>query len=707
MNYYRNAWEKVPVMRAIIPFLAGILLAIVFPQFPIFACLLILFFSIAISLLINKIRISLTFRFRIVQGILMHTAIFSASLLLTISTNQIAFNKHFSHLAKHNSFLILKVKETPEEKENTYKMLCKVISVCDSSHIQSSTGKLLTYIRKDSLAAEIRYGDILVCSNNAQLVEEPKNPGQFDFKRFLSYKQIYHQAFLENTKWTQTSSNKGFFLLKYIYDLRISIVNLLEENISGKDESAIATALLVGYKAELSDEVKESFASTGAMHVLAVSGLHVGIIFIVFSFMFKGLRKRPNGKWLYLIINLSLLWTYAVITGLSPSVLRACSMFSFVIIGKHLRRAPNIYSSLITSAIFLLILNPYLVTQVGFQLSYAAVFGIVFFQPRFYKWLDWKRFWLGDKIWALTTVSLSAQLATFPLALFYFTIFPVYFLISNLIVIPAASIIIYVGFAYLIFEAIGLVFISKYLVLALDQIITTLNKAILLIRDWPKGLIEEVYISAEMMIIVYVIIFSSALFLINKHKVYLYFSLLSIFVFVSIFSIWNVRNHTNQRIVIYAIPNSTLIGFFDGKSVTFLGDSAILSNYELRKYNTFRDLWRHGVKSANVTNLTIGSQYNSDRLYINRSFIQFMNQKLILYNGEIEYASDEKIDCNKLILYGKHYIDFQKLEEVFNADQIVLDQSLKYKKRNAILSLLKETELNYSDLKSGAAIIIE
>jgi hypothetical protein len=168
-----------------------------------------------------------------------------------------------------------------------------------------------------------------------------------------------------------------------------------------------------------------------------------------------------------------------------------------------------------------------------------------------------------------------------------------------------------------------------------------------------------------------------------------------------------VRNHTNQRIVIYAIPNSTLIGFFDGKSVTFLGDSSILSNYELRKYNTFRDLWQHGVKSANVTNLTIGSQYNSDRLYINRSFIQFMNQKLILYNGEIEYARDEKIDCNKLILYGKHYIDFQKLEEVFNADQIVLDQSLKYKKRNAILSLLKETEMNYSDLKSGAAIIIE
>ncbi|MBL6963905.1 MAG: ComEC/Rec2 family competence protein [Bacteroidetes bacterium] len=707
MNYIRNAWEKVPVMRVFIPFLVGILLAFKYPYIPVSLGISCAICTLLLSWIINKIKTTYSYRLRYFQGVFICISVISASYLLTISNKQILFKNHFSKIAGENSILVLKVKETAEEKEKTFKMVCKVIAVEDSGDINPSMGKLLTYIRKDSTAERIKFGDILVCQNKSTLVDEPKNPGQFNFKHYLSNKQIYQQAFLDSSNWNYTGDNKGFKVLSFIYDLRVQIVQLLETNIKGKDGSSIATALLVGYKAELSDELKKSFASTGAMHVLAVSGLHVGIIFIVFNFLFKGLLKKRRWKWLYLVLNLVLLWTYAVITGLSPSVLRACSMFSFVIIGKHWRRLPNIYSSLITSALFILIINPYLVTQVGFQLSYAAVFGIVFFQPRFYSIISMKKLWLTDKIWVLITVSLAAQLTTFPLAIHYFSMFPVYFMLSNLLVIPAASIIIYLGFAYLLFEAFGLSFISKYLVVALDYIIGLLNKGIILIRDLPNGLIEEIQLSSEMMILIYFIIFSLALFIINKQKIYFYISLASILLLVSFFTFWNISNRTNQRVVIYSIPNSTLIGFFDGKSVAFLGDSAILNNYELRRYNTFRDLWRHGCKTENVVDIPIGSSYNSHHLFIDRYFIQFMNEKMILYNGAKKYESPEKVDCNKLLIYGDRYIDFELLSSAFSAENIILDQSLNYRKIRALVSQCEKRKWKYIDLKNSGALVIE
>jgi competence protein ComEC len=707
LNYIRNAWEKVPVLRAFIPFVLGILLAIKLQEIHLLVGVSLAVCLLIVTSLIDLMSIKWRFRLRYFQGILINLAIVFAASFLTFSCIQIHDEKHFSNFLQKDSFLILQITESPEEKEKSMKMLCRVLGVENAGVRNKTHGKLLTYIRKDSVSRQLAYGQVLICPNKVQLVDGPKNPGQFNFKRFLSYKQIYHQSFLDSMNWHQSPIQKGSKLLAMIYKLRLNIVGLLEENISGEDESAIATALLVGYKVDLSEEIKESFASTGAMHVLAVSGLHVGIIFLVFHLLLKPLLKRKETKWLYILLNLFFLWFYAIITGLSPSVLRASAMFSFVIIGRHFRRKPNIYSSLLTSAIFILMVNPFLITQVGFQLSYAAVFGIVFFQPRFYALFNTKPYFLLDKVWALTSVSLAAQLSTFPLGLFYFTMFPVYFLFSNLIVIPAASVIIYLGFTYLIFQALGIAAISQFLVLILGYVIKGLNRGIILIRDLPKGLIEEVYISPEMMICIYLIIFSVALFIINKQKLYFYFSLAALLIFTSVITLWNYRNHSQQRMVFYAIPDASLLGFFDGKSVTFLGDSAILSNYELRKYNTFRDLWRHGCKSEEVKNILLGNAYQTNSLFIQGDFVQFKNHKLIFYDGENHFECSQPIECEYLILHGNKYFDLSVMNNLYKPENIIIDPSVKYYKRKTLKRLLEKEKIPLIDLPETGALLMQ
>ena len=245
-------------------------------------------------------------------------------------------------------------------------------------------------------------------------------------------------------------------------------------------------------KDELDFEVKQAYAAAGAMHVLAVSGLHVGIIFLILNTLLAILDTSKKGRIVKAIILLISLWSYAMITGLSPSVLRAATMFSFVIMGTVLNRSSSIYNTLAASAFFILIINPNLLFEVGFQLSYVAVLGIVYLQPLIYKRI-YTRWWLLDKVWAITAVSIAAQIATLPLTLFYFNQFPVYFMLSNLLVIPSAAVILILGI--LLFIASPIPFISESIGWVLNKFIEGLNFGIKEIEVLPNSLIEGLSIN--------------------------------------------------------------------------------------------------------------------------------------------------------------------------------------------------------------------
>jgi competence protein ComEC len=439
-------WNPFPFLRISLATAGGILLAYNFPDSLSHAHLFCLGFALlfALSLFWASKRASKFTQYLSGLFLILFFATFGYMLL-----EQHEESKKEDHLLNINGIEYWqgKVEGWLEERENTFRAEVQVEKVFCNGEWKKASGRVLTYFSKPTVdTLDIQYGTELLLANAPRIVDPPMNPEEFDYQRYLANQQIFHQHFVGTNPIEVLGQNPSNPVLHKAYQLRSFYRDKLSENIAGEQEQSIVLALLLGIKDGLDHDLKEAFSAAGAMHILAVSGLHVGIIFLVLSSMFSFLKTRggKKGIFLFLLINLAALWLYALLAGASPSVLRASTMFSMILLTQSFSRKSNIYNSLALAAFVLLIYDPFLLFSVGFQLSFLAVFGIVFIQPKLSRLLVFDS-WLMQKGWELTAVSIAAQLATFPLGLLYFHRFPNFFLISNLVVIPGAFAILFVG----------------------------------------------------------------------------------------------------------------------------------------------------------------------------------------------------------------------------------------------------------------------
>ncbi len=295
--------------------------------------------------------------------------------------------------------------------------------------------------------------------------------------------------FLQDKDWRVLNKNpkNGFWQL--IFSAREYVLDVLQKSIStGKDELGIAEALLIGYTNDLDKDLVQAYSNTGVVHIIAISGMHLALIYVLLVWVFGKIPLINKSKLLQLVLILSCLWLFSILTGASPSVLRAAVMFSFIAVGKTYFKQASIYNSLAASAFVLLCYNPYYLWAVGFQLSYLAVLGIVIFQKPIYNCFYIKNKWV-DKTWQLITVSTAAQLLTFPVCIYYFHQFPNLFLISNLIAVPLSAIILYTEIALITFSWIP--FAGTWLGKLVTGLVWVMNKIICWINDlsfavWDK-----------------------------------------------------------------------------------------------------------------------------------------------------------------------------------------------------------------------------
>ncbi len=278
----------------------------------------------------------------------------------------------------------------------------------------------------------------------------PKNPDEFDYSQYLNDHNIYQSAYLNDGEWQNLHQNKGNTFLSLAYSLRIYCLSTFNKFISNANgERGVVSALVLGYRDNLDPDIENSFANVGVIHIIAVAGLHVGLLFSLLIFLLKPLPKNRTGNSIRIGISLSVIWLFALVTGLPGSVLRASTMFSFIVIGKYSGRNYNTFNLLAASAFFLLLCDPLLIKDVGFQLSFTAVAGILYLYPKLYAAIEVENKLL-DKIWVMICLSISAQVAILPLILFYFNQFPTYFIISNIIVVPLAALILYLSVALIV-----------------------------------------------------------------------------------------------------------------------------------------------------------------------------------------------------------------------------------------------------------------
>ncbi|MFO7673191.1 MAG: ComEC/Rec2 family competence protein [Lutibacter sp.] len=488
--------------------------------------------------------------------------------------NQLNHKKHYSksiHFSDENPTAGLILIESVLKSTTYYdKYEAKVTQL----HGKKSAGKILVNIKKDSAFSKLRVDDRLAVKMVFTEISEPINPYGFNYKKYLRQQQIHHQIQGENSQFLRFP-NANQTIKGIAANIREKINVALIYYGFKNNELAVVNALLLGQRQHLTSELQQSYIGAGAIHILAISGLHIGIILLILTAAFKPLHYFKHGKMTATALIIVILWMYAIIAGLSASVVRAVAMFTAIAFGMYVNRPSNVYKNLVISMFFLLLFNPYYLFEVGFQLSYLAVFSIVWIQPKLYKL--WKpKFWLLDKIWQLLTVSSAAQIGVLPLSLYYFHQFPGLFFVSNLVIIPFLGIILSAGILIIILSVFQIA--PKFLVDAFIFVIRQMNYFVAWVANQEYFIIQQISMSFLLMVALYALLFFGLKWT-EKNFFYRFALVLISMVLLQTVVIYEkYRQQSTNEFIVFNESKASTIGKRTGNTIRFDTSADSLKN---------------------------------------------------------------------------------------------------------------------------------
>lgn len=567
-------WHRIPFFRFLIPLISGILAGFNTNYSPIY---IVGFSAVILSLILVQVYLKSLH----IKSFLNGLSIFFTFLFVGFLISQQFVSNQSKALNNFNSEnYVLKIVGLPSLKPKKIKCIAEIYNPSDFQQQNASISQCLVLF--DTLFYRtVKAGDCFYISKESlKYINPALNPGEFDYKNYLYLKGIYKQVDLTHHQvksffYLEPSFPENYSVLSQLF-IRKTLQNYLPES----EIRSIALALLYGYDDEISKELSNQYAVTGTLHVLAVSGMHVGLVFIFLDFLLAFLEKNKLLKLVKAILVLCFIWFYSLLCGLSPSILRAAVMISFFVVSKLLERVYNPVNTLSASAFFMLLFNPALLFDAGFQLSYFAVLGLSLFYQSIYLWYEPKS-WLADQIWKLLAASTAAQITTFPLSLYYFHQFPILFPITNLLIIPLSTFAIYAGIALLAFSPFSI--IAEYIALVLKQLILFSNSIASFLSKLPFCAIDEIYISITQSLLMFAISLFLLAFIYQKHLWQLNAFLYSILFLVLLTTISFVTNTNRSFVRVYAYRNQTCLLLVNKGSVTLFADSSFVAKNQTIK----------------------------------------------------------------------------------------------------------------------------
>ncbi len=657
-------WFKYPFLRLIIPFATGIWLAMSPYSFCEVSVPLLAMAAVGLLLILVFL---LKFFNKSYNGtiwtVVMNVTFFVTG-FLTATINLGYFEQNHIVNVNDNALYIARIKEEITEKTNVCKTELEIMAARDSlGNLCPVSGLAIAYLEKDSVLHTLKYGDVIAFETDIEPVKPPANPEQFDYQRYLFRKGVTHQVYLAKNSYITLSINKKNSLFSLSYNLRDFLLEtMVRLGIEG-DEYAVAAAILLGYDDELPPELRQNYVTAGSMHVLCVSGLHVGIIFLVFSTMLSFLDKYGTiFKILKFCILLLIMWAYAFIAGLAPSILRATIMITFIVIGKIIKRNGVIINSIAASAFVILAIEPEDLFNIGFQLSYAAVIGIVVLQRPIYNVFYIKNK-IFDKIWELTSVTLAAQFATAPFTIFYFNQFPLYFWLSNLFMTPLSTVVIIGGMIMLLVSFIP--YLNLATAWCVKKMIWVMNFGVSMVEGLPFSMIKNLYIN-ELQFLSLIVLFIALCFMarvVNKRPlVLILLSCILLFCVGNIFV--KMERVDNDGFTTYNVRKSTAIAFFYDRNAIVVCDSAFRADNSIFDFSLKNDFVRRGVK--NIVFVDLEDDFDKDGTFVKRrDLISFGDMLIAIYDGR---SSDKsfKINADYAIVIGRGRYSMGKAAENFH-----------------------------------------
>ena len=518
----------------------------------------------------------------------------------------------------------------------------------------TNTGRILLNVRKDSLNHTFETGTHLQINGSLYQNSPAKNPNQFDYGKYLESKQIYAQLYAD-----ASDIKIGSLITKdiwyYTSKLRSKIIRNLEKSNFNKAELHVAVALILGQQQDILPEIIKDYQFAGAVHILSVSGLHIGFILLFVTFLLKPFPNTKRGSFLKLIVILFSLFSFGLIAGLAPSVLRSVTMFSFVAIGMYLRRSTNIFHTLLVSMLLILLVQPSFLFDVGFQLSYVALFFILWLQPLLAGLWQPKNI-IATYFWDILTVSFAAQMGTFPLSIYYFHQFPGLFFVTNLVIIPFLSVIMGLGVLVMVLAAFD--YVPLFLAKSLEWSIYILNKIINSIASLEQFIIQEIPFNWQLLWSIYLLLIATIIWFKKPSFNRLVLAMVSIIIFQITYFQTHLAIQTQSELVIFNSKKSSLIAARNGKHITLYANDSLLKTASKNK--TFSS-----YSMGNFSNLK-----TKKRL---QNLIYFNGKKILILDSLGVYPKDIRPD---IVLFTQSpKINFERFLETIKPKMVVADAS--------------------------------
>ncbi|MBC9933655.1 ComEC/Rec2 family competence protein [Chitinophaga qingshengii] len=592
-------WKRAPFLRLTIPLLTGACMQLYVPLTAVWLYILIL--SASAGLLCTRLLpVAYRYHFAWAGGIPVFILLYGSGALLLFSADMRQSNGYFSAATDSSRYWMARVEEPLVDKPRSRKTILAVTAVYTQGVWRPARGRLLAYFSRNSAASALTYGSVVLLAKKPVKINNNGNPGAFDYRRYCAGQQLYEQIFLKGGDYRQLARAPARNMTAWLLQARDFCLHQLKIRIGAGPEAGMAEALLIGYRQDLDPDVVSAYSNTGIVHIIAISGMHLALLYGSLLWLLRWLPARKAANALRAMILLLVLWGFALLTGASASVLRAAVMFSGITIGNLLLgRKASTYNTLAASAFVLLCYQPWLAIDAGFQLSYLAVLSILLFYDKIYQCWPLRSRW-AKAIWQLAALSLAAQILTLPVSVYYFHQFPVYFLPANLLAVPLSTVVIYGEVMLLLLSPFDAP--AGWAGMALHWLIHAMNVSVAWLGQLPFALVQGLQWSLLQTGCCYLLIAGLAGWWCRQYRRGYWLALAACWGMVADQAIQQINNRQRRQLIVYNVPAYTAIDVVGEGKVQFIGHDSMLSLSPIQAARTalgvkpgiVAGLYRHG-----------------------------------------------------------------------------------------------------------------
>lgn len=572
---------------------------------------------------------------------------------------------------RQNGWCMARLSEPPTERDRNVKVMLDVVGFKNDREMMRSNGKLMAYLQKTEAALRLGYGDVVAFCIPIEEVEPPKNPGEFDYRRYLERRGVTGTVYLKEGDWIPTGVKAENKLFAFAYRFRDCMMGALKRFGVDGDEFGVGAAILLGYDDSLPAQVRRNYVAAGSMHILCVSGMHVGIIYLLASSLLALLGRSKPALFVKRLVLLLLIWLYALLTGLSPSILRSALMITMILLGEIIHRKGFALNSIAASAFVLLLVDPNNLFAIGFQLSYAAVIGIMLLQKPIYDLIYFKNRLL-DKAWEVTAVSIAAQVATMPFAVYYFNQFTPYFWLSNLLMTPLSFVVILSGMLLLAVSWVPWLSWAMGKVLWLG--LHLMNEVVAWIEGLPLSLVKGISMDGFQFGMSLALLLLFWLF-VNLKKKRMLMEMLCLSALFALSMAWRSQRVSRQSVMrLYSVRNHTALLIAQGFRSVLVCDEGLLADPSLIDYS-LKGHWANAQLPMNPVCFTLEGDFHC-ALACKREQLLSAQGVLLAFWDPASVSLSPPIEVDYLLVTGKQKADLCGALATYQIGALLIDGSV-------------------------------